>query len=382
MVSKRNPSLFVLPLLTVSVCACGGQLDSSPDDLSPSAQGGKLTNSGGTSGLGATTSLGGTVPWSTEGNDSSAPSTTTPSCTDWFVEQSNGDPFDGIITDYTDRVTPSCGDEDATRTPDFLVTLRNAAGYYVDTIGSDFDTVLTLYEGPCAEVELACDDDGAPGLSRSSQLYVPDNVGTFVTIAVTGYGTDTGHFTLHIGKADAFIAPPLPSQLDTTVSGSTRSSEDRYSSHCSTRVSSPDNLYTFTPPKTGVYEVTVDKSDFDPMLAIVQGNYHGTEILCLDDWAGELNPRVGYYLLAGQSYTIVVDSFGGSSGDYTMSIRFNPNDTGDYCTASDTRASSRDVAVADCVCKSWPNCCSEAWNDGCVLASSVLGCGDTCPNTR
>lgn len=145
---------------------------------------------------------------------------------------------------------------------------------------------------------------------------------------------------------------------------------------------SPDNLYTFTPPKTGVYEVTVDKSDFDPMLAIVQGNYHGTEILCLDDWAGELNPRVGYYLLAGQSYTIVVDSFGGSSGDYTMSIRFNPNDTGDYCTASDTRASSRDVAVADCVCKSWPNCCSEAWNDGCVLASSVLGCGDTCPNTR
>jgi hypothetical protein len=371
---------FWLALSVASMVACGGQLDETLDHRSPNEGGGGSESQGGTHGIDHPTLLGGTTQQTTLGIGGATTSLTDPECTDAFFSTSNGVVFEGDISEFSDRITPSCALNGSSGTQDFLVTLQNAGGLYVDTLGSDFDTVLGLYAGSCPEVELACDDDGAQGLSRSSRLKIPDDAGPFVTVAVTGFVPNAGHFFLHVGDSSACAPARLPSLLETTITGSTVGSLDRYSSGCSGRLAAGESIYTFIPPATGVYDLAIDESDFDPLIALVHGTCLDQEILCRDDSVGGLNPIIGYYLLAGETYTVIVDGSGGTSGTYTLSIRFNPNDPGSSCNASDTRASARDLDVAACVCEKWPNCCNRAWDSGCVLSRAALNCGTPCPD--
>jgi hypothetical protein len=83
----------------------------------------------------------------------------------------------------------------------------------VDTIGSDFDTILAVYSGSCgALVQLSCDDDGGVGVT--SKTSVPVSAGETYYILAGGYGGDIGNLVLHLlynaaGTPPIFFSQPV-----------------------------------------------------------------------------------------------------------------------------------------------------------------------------
>ncbi len=70
------------------------------------------------------------------------------------------------------------------------------------TTGSDFDTVLTLYDD-CGGPEVACDDDGGPG--STSAFTVPVIAGEDYFIRVAGFNGAEGSFVLNINRTDTCL---------------------------------------------------------------------------------------------------------------------------------------------------------------------------------
>ncbi|MBP1689411.1 MAG: putative secreted protein, partial [Deltaproteobacteria bacterium] len=117
--------------------------------------------------------------------------------------------------------TASCGD--GTNAPDatFLYTASVAGIYVMSTEGSGFDTLLSVRAGSCAGSELACNDDIPPPVgSQQSRLNVPLAAGQTVLVAVDGFGTASGSFTLSINGTPATptrtpTPPPTPTRTGT-----------------------------------------------------------------------------------------------------------------------------------------------------------------------
>ena len=97
------------------------------------------------------------------------------------------------------HVTQSCNDgtaEDVT----FRWVAPNAGTFTFDTLGSSFDTVLSLHSMDCG-AEIACNDDAA--LSYESSIRLDVTAGQELVIAVGGFGGESGAFVLSISEATA-----------------------------------------------------------------------------------------------------------------------------------------------------------------------------------
>ncbi len=83
--------------------------------------------------------------------------------------------------------------------PDFAYqwTAPSAGTYTIDTMGSNFDTVLYVRAASCGGAELACNDDTAGG-SQQSQVAVTLAAGQTIVIVVDGYGPASGSYNLHL----------------------------------------------------------------------------------------------------------------------------------------------------------------------------------------
>jgi len=77
-----------------------------------------------------------------------------------------------------------------------------SGSYRFDTIGSAFDTVLSIRNGTCDGTQLACSDDAAGG--AFSALTLSLQMGQHVVIVVDGFSADSyGPFTLRVTQLDA-----------------------------------------------------------------------------------------------------------------------------------------------------------------------------------
>ncbi len=106
---------------------------------------------------------------------------------------------DNSTIDATNDGSADCGD--STTSPDiwYHFTAPDAGPFYFDTLGSQFDTVLSIHSA-CPGTEgnqLSCDDDQFGSL-RSGLLWLAGSPGDGVYIRVAGYGGRTGqvHFTV------------------------------------------------------------------------------------------------------------------------------------------------------------------------------------------
>ncbi len=70
------------------------------------------------------------------------------------------------------------------------------------TTGSEFDTVMTVF-GACGGVELACDDDGGPGLASAATIAVVAGEDYFIRIA--GFNGATGNALVNITRQDTCL---------------------------------------------------------------------------------------------------------------------------------------------------------------------------------
>ncbi len=101
-----------------------------------------------------------------------------------------------------------CGDG-GDNAPDatFLYAAPADGTYTIDTIGSDFDTLLSVRGSECAGQpplcsctgpQLACNDDIVAGSNKQSRVSLSLFTGQLILIAVDGIGSASGNFTLNV----------------------------------------------------------------------------------------------------------------------------------------------------------------------------------------
>ena len=102
-----------------------------------------------------------------------------------------------------DNHDPSCGSDGGVDKL-FTLDLPTMSTLTVDTIGSSFDTLLSLLNSTCAEPSLACNDDG--GGSGTSLITRTNLAAGLYIVAVDAYSATTtpGPFNLHVSGT---IAP-------------------------------------------------------------------------------------------------------------------------------------------------------------------------------
>lgn len=97
--------------------------------------------------------------------------------------------------DAVNAMTGSCGGESAPERV-FVWTVPLSGLYRISTAGSEFDTVLYLFNGSCSADEVACSDDS--GAAQTSSIDVEAEIGAEIVIVVDGANGESGSFELHI----------------------------------------------------------------------------------------------------------------------------------------------------------------------------------------
>jgi hypothetical protein len=258
-----------------------------------------------------------------------------------------------------------------------------ATGYYsIDTLGSDFDTVLYAYAGDCDGDVLTCNDDADGTLQSRIQLSLER--GETIAIVVDAYSSeDTGNYVLSI---DEVVPPTCPDEdlgddLPTTHSGSTVGAGDDYASCGGIGSGGEDVSFVWTAPSSGLYQFDTFGSSFDTILTLAEtcDEAFVGDALCNDDAGGTLQSALFYGLDEGESVVVVVDGYG-ESGNYTLNIDAVPTE-GDCCDAEANQDGACEaIDTSACVCSLFAECCSSQWSQVCVGLNNAL-CGGTCALT-
>lgn len=117
------------------------------------------------------------------------------------------------------------------------------------------------------------------------------------------------------GMCPDFVVDALPFY----ASGSTVGGVDELAAACGGELS-PERTFAFVPPESGTYAVSTLGSTFDTALYVLDGECSGPIVHCNDDFVDSLQSYLAVELVAGQTYTIVVDGYYAETGNYELSI--------------------------------------------------------------
>ena len=129
----------------------------------------------------------------------------------------------GALTDFPYAYTASCGDAaggepaGGRNAPDAFFTWSApfSGTFTFDTLGSDYDTLLTILDGDCGGDEIACNDDAFSGDIRTRSSITLDLAeGASITIVVGGWGSSTGDFVLNATAVELVCADGIDNDLD------------------------------------------------------------------------------------------------------------------------------------------------------------------------
>ena len=91
---------------------------------------------------------------------------------------------------------------------------------------------------------------------------------------------------------------------------------------CPSSATAPDVVYSYSPTVDTVLDMTLcNGSDYDTKLFVYENACSGDPIRCNDDACpGHVSELLGVQLTGGNTYYIVIDGYGSSSGDYVMDL--------------------------------------------------------------
>jgi hypothetical protein len=206
--------------------------------------------------------------------------------------------------------------------PDAPVTFTApvAGNYVFDTVGSYMDTVLSVYDGYCNFLTpLDCNDDSMYDVQ--SRAVVQLATGQGVTAVVDGFGGIVGDFVLNVSLAEGDPGcPDTTITTATTVYGSTYGQRVGYDVSCTDIHPSPTYSVVFIPDIGGTYTIDTFGSNYDTVLAVLQGTCGGTELGCNDDASFGVQSRVTVTLAIGVPVTILVSGYYGDTGSFMLNI--------------------------------------------------------------
>ena len=118
-------------------------------------------------------------------------------------------------TDHTDDFGPTCMAGTGARDVSFVFTAPAAGVYRIDTVGSSFDTVLSVQSDCTGAAVLGCNDDIARGSNTQSSLEIELAACQTVVIVVDGFdGRAVGEVRVHIGTAESVCDDGLDNDGD------------------------------------------------------------------------------------------------------------------------------------------------------------------------
>jgi|GEM_PF-840745 len=194
----------------------------------------------------------------------------------------------------------------------------------IDTIGSDFDTLLALYTGSALTGLTAVASDDQSGGGNTSLVRVPVAAGTTYQIAVDGWQGQAGGVQLHIALSggapgnDLFAnRTPLNGSPVTAAGSSTNASAETGEPIHAGYAASRSVWWSWTAPAHGLATVDTIDSGFDTLLAVYRGAALSSLVTVAandDRGSGSTTSQVQFAAVAGTVYQIAVDGYGGASG--------------------------------------------------------------------
>ncbi|MFT4705792.1 MAG: hypothetical protein ACI81R_003504 [Bradymonadia bacterium] len=118
-------------------------------------------------------------------------------CADEAATATSGVIASGNNADETTDYIITCARLPGARDVGVSFTAPNTGTYRFDTNGTEFDTILAVYDGVCARpsAQLACNDDGGEGLL--SQIDIDLSAGQDLTVVITGFDGASGEWTMN-----------------------------------------------------------------------------------------------------------------------------------------------------------------------------------------
>ncbi len=193
----------------------------------------------------------------------------------------------------------------------FLVTITaSESGFCNDGVDNDGDGLTDCLDNDCSSdsncaVEVCdngidddgdgladCVDDDCSGASGCETVSCPD----------LELGTATG----------------VPVAVGSTVGVS----NDFASALCNGKGgTASDVTVSWVAPNDGLFYIDTEGSGFDTVLYVLAGSCDGPELTCNDDVGGTFQSAVELEAVAGETFIIVVDGYGGDAGDVQLNIR-------------------------------------------------------------
>jgi len=184
----------------------------------------------------------------------------------------------------------------------------------------EFDTYLELY-GPDGAL-IAEDDDGlGEGTNSEITAHLP-RAGRYrlVARAYTEKEDATGLYELALLRVESIARPGAVTEIaaGTTVVGRLEAGDSTVGD------STYADVFLFRPRASGKAVIDLRSADFDAYL-ILQDASGG--VLATDDDSGSgTDARIVYEVVAGRTYRILANSYGGTrdTGTYRLSVRLGP----------------------------------------------------------
>jgi hypothetical protein len=210
----------------------------------------------------------------------------------------------------------------------FTWVAPGAGSVTINTTGSAFDTLLAVYTGTSvtALTTVASNDD-ANGATQSSVTFNAVS-GTTYRVAVDGYGGATGAVKLAWSQGaaasgpanDAFASAAVLSGTagGTTVGATKEAGEPNHAGNAGGK----SIWWSWTAPIAGATTLTTAGSSYDTLLAVYTGSALSalTAVASNDDANGTTQSQVGFTAVAGTTYRIAVDGYGGASGSVAIRV--------------------------------------------------------------
>ena len=245
----------------------------------------------------------------------------------------DGEPGECINVDFTNDALPTIYLEDYVDAsygndhegmcapnpgPDYSIAWRAPqSGSYRATLYEEFGGWLTVQGGGCDGWLENCGAFGFPTV-----VDFEASAGQDYTFVIDSEFEDaSGYFTFTLEPISIPTECPWGELFDVpaTMFDSTFGASNGFGSSCGGD-DAPDRSYIFYPWITGSYRIDTEGSDFDTMLHVFEGYCGGNEIDCNDDTPQGTTSELFVNFQAGGVYTIVVDGWGGSAGNYQLNL--------------------------------------------------------------
>jgi len=258
-----------------------------------------------------------------------------------------GGTFAGTTTNATSDTSSTCGG--TTNSPDvwYTFTAPSAGNLTLDTCGSAFDTVMSIFATcPPGGTQVVCNDDALAGIgpcgsttNRTSYLQRTLTSGQSVRIRIGGYNGAAGNFTLRMVWAGSVTTPvndecagALNIASGTTAFDSTTATTTAFTESACPFNITRDLWFRYVPPCSG--SVTIDTCGaigFDTIVAVYSTCPSGnnTAAICNDDTTacvtgGGLRSSFAFIGTAGTPYLIRVGGYNNIAGAGTLNISCTP----------------------------------------------------------